>query len=106
MYLNITVVDFIWYKVPFLDDIKVLFAVFLELTVERLKQFMPQLLSRMYIEALIYGNVTKDRANQLAKTVTETLTKNSNTKALLPSQHRRYREVQLPDGRLSCHLFT
>ena len=71
---------------------------YLELNVERLQQFMPQLLSRMYIETLIYGNVTKDRAIQLADIVTNTLTTRANTKALLPSQHRRYREVQLPDG--------
>ena len=70
-----------------------------ELTLERLKQFIPQLLSRLYIETLIYGNVTKDRAKQLADIVTETLVKHANTKALLPSQHRRYREVQLPDGK-------
>ena len=30
-----------------------------ELTVERLKSFIPQLLSRLHIEFLIYGNITK-----------------------------------------------
>ena len=33
--------------------------VFSELTVERLKSFIPQLLSRLHIEFLIYGNITK-----------------------------------------------
>ena len=31
-----------------------------ELTVERVQAFIPQLLSRLYMEMLVYGNVTKD----------------------------------------------
>ena len=30
-----------------------------EMTVEKLDAFIPQLLSKLYIEGLIYGNVTK-----------------------------------------------
>lgn len=32
---------------------------FPEMTVEKLDAFIPQLLSKLYIEGLIYGNVTK-----------------------------------------------
>lgn len=32
---------------------------FSEMTVEKLDVFIPQLLSKLYIEGLIYGNVTK-----------------------------------------------
>ncbi len=69
------------------------------MTVEALKAFIPQLLSRLYMEMLIYGNVTRDRARQLTDIVTSTLAEHAKTKSLLPSQQRRYREVQMPDGR-------
>ncbi len=65
---------------------------------ERLRAYIPQLLSRLYIETLIYGNVTRERATQLCDVITTTLQKGAGTKALPPSQQRRFREVQLPDG--------
>ena len=39
------------------------------------------------------------RAAELADTVESTLVSRMNTRPLLPSQKRRFREVQLPDGK-------
>lgn len=66
---------------------------------EALKAFIPHLLSRLYMEMLVYGNVSRDRARQITDIVTSTLKEKAKTKSLLPSQQRRYREVQMPDGR-------
>uniref|UniRef100_A0A3Q4HSF2 Insulin-degrading enzyme n=1 Tax=Neolamprologus brichardi TaxID=32507 RepID=A0A3Q4HSF2_NEOBR len=67
-------------------------------TLPRLKAFIPQLLSRLHIEALLHGNITKESALGMMQMVEDTLTEHAHTKPLLPSQLIRYREVQVPDG--------
>ncbi|CAH1784511.1 unnamed protein product [Owenia fusiformis] len=74
-----------------------------EVTLEGLRAFIPQLLSRMFIECLVYGNMTKNQALDIQNIVENTLIGKSKTKPLLPSQRKRLREVQLPDG--SCHIY-
>ncbi|ESO95121.1 hypothetical protein LOTGIDRAFT_232210 [Lottia gigantea] len=69
-----------------------------EVTVEKMEKFMPQLLSKLYIEALIYGNTSKQKAIETIETVESVLQTNIGTKPLLPSLRKRYREIQLPDG--------
>ncbi|CAL1267103.1 unnamed protein product [Larinioides sclopetarius] len=71
-----------------------------EITVEMVQQTIPRLLSRVHIEALIYGNLNKKMALELMDIVENTLIKNMDSKHLMPSQLIREREVQLSDG---CH---
>ncbi|KAL3863624.1 hypothetical protein ACJMK2_005374 [Sinanodonta woodiana] len=69
-----------------------------ELSLEKLQAFIPQLLSKLYIEGLIYGNITRQQGLKLTEVVESTLKEKCHTKTILPSQHRRVREVQLPNG--------
>ncbi|XP_063194489.1 insulin-degrading enzyme [Chroicocephalus ridibundus] len=69
----------------------------LDVTLPRLKAFIAQLLSRLHIEALLHGNITKQAALGIMQMVEDTLIEHAHTKPLLPSQLVRYREVQLPD---------
>ncbi|GFT52795.1 insulin-degrading enzyme [Nephila pilipes] len=71
-----------------------------EITVEMVQQTIPRLLSRVHIEALIYGNLNKKIALDLMDIVEGTLLKNICSTYLMPSQLLREREVQLSDG---CH---
>ncbi|KAL8568009.1 hypothetical protein ACOMHN_029184 [Nucella lapillus] len=74
-----------------------------DVTVEKLEAFIPQLLSLLYAEGLIYGNVTKQKAIEITTMMEDTLKTNCKTKALVPSLHRRHREMQLPDGCYYIH---
>ncbi|XP_022094344.1 insulin-degrading enzyme-like [Acanthaster planci] len=69
-----------------------------EVTVERLKLFIPQFMSRLHVEALIHGNMTKQQALNALEMVESILKEQGNSKPLLPSQLARHREIQLPDG--------
>uniref|UniRef100_A0A673HXW9 Insulin-degrading enzyme-like n=1 Tax=Sinocyclocheilus rhinocerous TaxID=307959 RepID=A0A673HXW9_9TELE len=69
-----------------------------DVTLPRLKAFIPQLLSRLHIEALLHGNITKQSALGMMQMLEDTLIEHARTKPLLPSQLIRYREVQVPDG--------
>ncbi|KAG7269730.1 hypothetical protein CRUP_037614 [Coryphaenoides rupestris] len=69
-----------------------------DVTLPRLKAFIPQLLSRLHIEALLHGNITKESALGMMQLLEDTLIEHAHTKPLLPSQLIRYREVQVPDG--------
>eukprot|EP00064_Thunnus_orientalis_P002979 superscaffoldBa00000234_g2987 len=73
-------------------------AILVNVTLPRLKAFIPQLLSRLHIEALLHGNITKESALGMMQMVEDTLIEHAHTKPLLPSQLIRYREVQVPDG--------
>uniref|UniRef100_A0A3B3DJ11 Insulin degrading enzyme n=1 Tax=Oryzias melastigma TaxID=30732 RepID=A0A3B3DJ11_ORYME len=70
----------------------------MDVSLPRLKAFIPQLLSRLHIEALIHGNITKESALSMMQMVEDTLIEHAHIKPLLPSQLIRYREVQVPDG--------
>ncbi|XP_042081303.1 insulin-degrading enzyme isoform X2 [Haplochromis burtoni] len=90
-YLRLLMTEVAWTKDELreaLDDV----------TLPRLKAFIPQLLSRLHIEALLHGNITKESALGMMQMVEDTLTEHAHTKPLLPSQLIRYREVQVPDG--------
>ncbi|XP_014863501.1 PREDICTED: insulin-degrading enzyme isoform X2 [Poecilia mexicana] len=69
-----------------------------DVTLPRLRAFIPELLSRLHIEALLHGNITKESALGMMQMVEDTLIEHAHTKPLLPSQLIRYREVQVPDG--------
>uniref|UniRef100_A0A8C5V742 Insulin-degrading enzyme n=1 Tax=Microcebus murinus TaxID=30608 RepID=A0A8C5V742_MICMU len=90
-YLRLLMTEVAWTK----DELKEALD---DVTLPRLKAFIPQLLSRLHIEALLHGNITKQAALGIMQMVEDTLIEHAHTKPLLPSQLVRYREVQLPDG--------
>lgn len=63
-----------------------------ELTKERVQEAIPKLLSRMHIECLMHGNLTRQRALDLISIVEGSL---QATKPLLPSELVGHREHQL-----------
>uniref|UniRef100_A0A1W7RAD0 Insulin-degrading enzyme n=1 Tax=Hadrurus spadix TaxID=141984 RepID=A0A1W7RAD0_9SCOR len=69
-----------------------------ELTVEKVQSVIPQLLSRMHVEALIHGNLTKQKALNLVSIVESKLEETMKWRPLLPSQLIRDREHQLKEG--------
>uniref|UniRef100_A0A3Q2FJJ0 Insulin-degrading enzyme n=1 Tax=Cyprinodon variegatus TaxID=28743 RepID=A0A3Q2FJJ0_CYPVA len=90
-YLRLLMTEVAWTKDELreaLDDV----------TLPRLRAFIPQLLSRLHIEALLHGNIPKESALGMVQMVEDTLIEHAHTKPLLPSQLIRYREVQVPDG--------
>ncbi|XP_076831395.1 insulin-degrading enzyme isoform X2 [Brachyhypopomus gauderio] len=90
-YLRLLMTEVAWTK----DELKEALE---DVTLPRLKAFIPQLLSRLHIEALLHGNITKQSALSMMQMVEDTLIEHAHTKPLLPSQLIRYREVQVPDG--------
>uniref|UniRef100_A0A8C7Z280 Insulin-degrading enzyme n=1 Tax=Oryzias sinensis TaxID=183150 RepID=A0A8C7Z280_9TELE len=90
-YLRLLMTEVAWTK----DELKEALD---DVSLPRLKAFIPQLLSRLHIETLIHGNITKESALSMMQMVEDTLTEHAHTKPLLPSQLIRYREVQVPDG--------
>ncbi|XP_006630449.2 insulin-degrading enzyme isoform X1 [Lepisosteus oculatus] len=89
-YLRLLMTEVAWTK----DELKEALD---DVTLPRLKAFIPQLLSRLHIEALLHGNITKQSALGMMQMVEDTLIEHAHTKPLLPSQLIRYREVQVPD---------
>lgn len=76
------------------------FNVYSELTVERAQQFIPQFLSKVHMECLIHGNITKSEAIETAKLVESKLTSAiPQIVPLLPGQMILHREVKLEDGK-------
>ncbi|XP_055018811.1 insulin-degrading enzyme isoform X2 [Boleophthalmus pectinirostris] len=90
-YLRLLMTEVAWTKDELRDALD-------DVTLPRLKAFIPQLLSRLHIEALIHGNILKESALGMMQMVEDTLIEHAHTKPLLPSQLIRYREVQVPDG--------
>ncbi|XP_051778792.1 insulin-degrading enzyme isoform X2 [Erpetoichthys calabaricus] len=89
-YLRLLMTEVAWTKDELKDALD-------DVTLPRLKAFIPQLLSRLHIEALLHGNITKQAALGMIQMVEDTLIEHAHTKPLLPSQLIRYREVQVPD---------
>ncbi|XP_059153920.1 insulin-degrading enzyme-like isoform X2 [Physella acuta] len=90
-YTNVLTSESLWTKDELLQALE-------DVTLENLTVFIKQLLGRLYIEALIYGNVTRSQAHEMMDLVEKILMENCKSKPLLASQHRKLREVQLPDG--------
>uniref|UniRef100_A0A8D9BMR4 Insulin-degrading enzyme n=5 Tax=Cacopsylla melanoneura TaxID=428564 RepID=A0A8D9BMR4_9HEMI len=67
------------------------------ITREKLSEFANELLSKMFIEALIHGNANKEIAMGIVKMLEEKLQTQLKTKPLLPSQVLRFREIKLPN---------
>ncbi|XP_076655297.1 insulin degrading metalloproteinase isoform X2 [Halictus rubicundus] len=94
-YLNVLLSEHAWMKDELLKATS-------QLTVERLQQFIPQFLSKVHIECLIHGNVTKSEAIETAKLIESKLTSAvPHVIPLLPRHMISYREIRLEDG---CHF--
>ncbi|VEN56875.1 unnamed protein product [Callosobruchus maculatus] len=70
------------------------------ITIDRLEAFIPQVLSKMHIEAMVHGNANKQKALELVRIVEDTLTSSLSMSPLLPRQLLLNRELKLEDG---CH---
>ncbi|CAN7999335.1 unnamed protein product, partial [Ixodes pacificus] len=66
-----------------------------QLTRDRVQEMIPKLLSRMHLECLIHGNVTRQQALDLVGIVENSLQSSMHTKPLLPSELVSHREHQL-----------
>ncbi|XP_067129485.1 insulin-degrading enzyme [Centruroides vittatus] len=90
-YTCLLLAERIWSNAELLDAAE-------ELTVEKVQAIIPQLLSRMHIEALIHGNLIKQKALDLVSIVESKLEETMKWRPLLPSQLIRDREYQLTKG--------
>ncbi|KAI4812691.1 hypothetical protein KUCAC02_024059 [Chaenocephalus aceratus] len=80
-YLRLLMTEVAWTKDELRDALD-------DVTLPRLKAFIPQLLSRLHIETLLHGNITKESALGMMQMLEDTLI----------DQLTRYRELQVPDG--------
>ncbi|XP_058795185.1 insulin-degrading enzyme isoform X2 [Phymastichus coffea] len=94
-YLAVLLSEQVWIKNELLNACSML-------TAERVQQFIPMLMSKMHIECLIHGNITKSEALKTIKMVESKLTSSvKDLTPLLPRQLVLYRELELPNG---CHF--
>ncbi|KAK7485900.1 hypothetical protein BaRGS_00022895, partial [Batillaria attramentaria] len=83
-YTSVLMSEVVWTKDELLQALE-------DVTVERLQAFIPQLLSLLYIEALLYGNITKQKALDTTAMIEKILRETCKTKPLVPSLNRRHR---------------
>ena len=91
-YLALILTEQAWTKQELIDAIDLV-------SVDRLKTFVDELLSRMHVECFIYGNVNREKALELANIVEDQL-KNTNASVLplLARQLLLKREYKLNTG--------
>ena len=75
---------------------------------DSVREFIPQLLTKMHVECLIHGNVKKEEALKTAELIESKLTSpNDSNKGniipLLPRQLILFREVSLEHGKMIIH---
>ncbi|XP_012261292.2 insulin-degrading enzyme isoform X2 [Athalia rosae] len=91
-YLAVLLAENVWTKDELLDATS-------QLTVDRVQQFIPQILGKMHVECLVHGNVTKSEALDIVKLVESKLIQTlPHVTPLLPRQLVLNREVRLEDG--------
>ncbi|XP_011312090.1 insulin-degrading enzyme-like [Fopius arisanus] len=99
-YLAVLLAEQEWTKDELLDATD-------HITLEKFEAFVPQLLSKMHVESLIYGNLTKAEALESVRLVQSKLTADPTNRGnrtlvpLLPKQLLPYREINLEEG---CHF--
>ncbi|XP_011312074.1 insulin-degrading enzyme, partial [Fopius arisanus] len=99
-YLAVLLAEQVWTKDELLDAAD-------DITVEKLEAFVPQLLSKMHVESLVHGNLTKAEALESVRLVQSKLTADPTNRGnrtlvpLLPKQLLLYREINLEEG---CHF--
>ncbi|XP_071641491.1 insulin-degrading enzyme-like isoform X2 [Temnothorax longispinosus] len=91
-YLVVLLAEQVWLKDELLESTTYL-------NVDRLQQFIPQLLSKVHVECLIHGNVTITEATDVLKLIESKLTTAvPNIVPLLQRHLLLYREIKLDDG--------
>lgn len=90
-YMSYILQNYLWTK-------EELLGCFDEVTLDHVQEMIPRLFSRVHIEALMYGNLTQQRAFELMDIIEDTLKNNVNVRCLLPRQLATFREIQIPDG--------
>ncbi|XP_011313568.1 insulin-degrading enzyme-like, partial [Fopius arisanus] len=99
-YLAVLLAEQVWTNDELLDAAD-------DITVEKLEAFVPQLLSKMHVESLVYGNLTKAEALESVRLVQSKLTADPTNRGnrtlvpLLPKHMLPYREINLEEG---CHF--
>ncbi|XP_078036268.1 insulin degrading metalloproteinase isoform X2 [Augochlora pura] len=69
------------------------------LTIEKIQQFIPQFLSKVHVECLVHGNVTKSEALETAKLIESKLMNSVPQRIPLLARHMILnREIRLEDG--------
>ncbi|KAK4883510.1 hypothetical protein RN001_006829 [Aquatica leii] len=87
-YLTVLLCEHSWTKQELLTATE-------QLTIERLEQFIPQMLSKMHIECLVHGNMNKKKALEMVDIVENRFMTQINVTPLLPRQLLLNRELQL-----------
>ncbi|XP_076374865.1 insulin degrading metalloproteinase isoform X2 [Megalopta genalis] len=91
-YLTVLLSEQVWMKDELLKATSYL-------TVERMQEFIPQFLSKVHVECLIHGNVTKSEALETAKLIESKLANSVPQRIPLLSRHMILnREIRLEDG--------
>ncbi|XP_012541828.2 insulin-degrading enzyme isoform X2 [Monomorium pharaonis] len=94
-YLLVLLAEQAWLKEELLESTT-------HLSVNRLQQFIPQLLSNVHVECIIHGNVTLTEATDTVKLIeSKLITGVPHLVPLLQKQLVLYREIKLDDG---CHF--
>lgn len=89
-YMSYLLSEHAWDKFEILDSLKYV-------TIDKLKQFVPEFLGQLHVESLIAGNITQEGAMATIEMVRKVMQDKANTQPLLPVQLMRHREIQLPD---------
>ncbi|KAL0270074.1 UNVERIFIED_CONTAM: hypothetical protein PYX00_007602 [Menopon gallinae] len=90
-YLTLLILEHAWQRDELLEAAE-------ELTVKRMEDFVPQLLSKLHVECLIHGNVTKEKSLELVSILENRLKSTQPLRPLLPPHLLRKREIQIVDG--------
>ncbi|KAF5280052.1 hypothetical protein FQA39_LY18167 [Lamprigera yunnana] len=90
-YLTVLLSEHSWTKQELLDATELL-------TIERLEQFIPQMLSKMHIECLVHGSMNKKKALEMVDIVENRFVSDVNVTPLLPRQLLLNRELQLEES--------
>lgn len=90
-YTNILMSEVKWTNAELMQSLE-------DITEDQVQAFIPVLLTKLYLEGLIYGNFTKQKALEITGMIEDILQKQSGTRSLLPSQKKHFRELQLPHG--------
>ena len=73
---------------------------------ESLKRFISDLFKDVYIESLYVGNILEEGALEMNALVESMLVKQNGARPMLPIQHMKSREYNIPKGNFLGHLFS
>jgi len=94
-YMTVLISEKSWVKKQLLSTVN-------DFSIDDLQQFIPKLLTQgVFIESIIYGNITQKRAVDLIKIVEEKLhlsTKSNRIRPLESTQSNNFRQIQLSEG--------